>query len=415
MKANITNNKKNTTMRKIVPAAGMLSISAVMLATSTYAWFTMSREVEVQNIQMTATVPEDIQLSLGAITDASDSNSLAKNTSYLTSGSVSGVTDPGAVAYNWSNTADISHYYTFGRLMPASSNTGANIYFTPDAAGDGKTLKTTAQFYTAATATTATAESAVGNTGSSTTLNATAHLNTATEWANGGTRATAWNHTNDDGYYVDIPVWFRTSSTQGASLSVKAYVVDQKNPNATTNSTATTDGKELYRAVRVAVLNSDGSVTASGAMIPVADGDSSTITSGSSKYTGPTIVDYYDAGTGTQQGAGAISAVESQGATAATYAVPTNMQANTAVIDLTGDSYKGTGSTYGTGRQYIIRVWLEGEDPDCYNATAGQDWSINLCFNNETTNANGGGSMQDEVTSNNTQQGGNEPGTGTGG
>ena len=372
----------------------------------------MSREVEVQNIQMTATVPEDIQLSLGAITDASDANSLAKNTSYLTAGSVSGVTDPGAVAYNWSNTADVSHYYTFGRLIPASSNTGANIYFTPDAAGDGRTLKTTAQFYTAVTGVTTVAESAVNGGDRTNTLNATAHLNTATEWTNGGTRATAWNNTGDDGYYVDIPVWFRTSSTQGASLSVKAYVIDMKNPNATTDSTATSDGKELYKAVRVAVLNSDGSVTASGAMIPVADGDDGNIASGASKYTGGTIVDYYVADANTQQKAGAISEVGSQGATTATYAVPTNMTANTSVIDLTADEQKGTGSTYGAGKQYIIRVWLEGEDPDCYNATAGQDWSINLCFNNETTNANGGGSMQDEVggNSNNNQQGGsNEP------
>lgn len=62
------------------------------------------------------------------------------------------------------------------------------------------------------------------------------------------------------------------------------------------------------------------------------------------------------------------------------------MTAGTTVIDLTAAANKGTGVEYGAGKQYIIRVWLEGEDPDCYNETAGQDWSISLKFNNETTN-----------------------------
>ncbi|MBQ1433447.1 MAG: hypothetical protein IIZ09_10160, partial [Ruminococcus sp.] len=37
---------------------------------------------------------------------------------------------------------------------------------------------------------------------------------------------------------------------------------------------------------------------------------------------------------------------------------------------------------YGTAKQYTIRVWLEGEDQDCWNATAGQDWKIALKFSN---------------------------------
>ncbi len=43
-------------------------------------------------------------------------------------------------------------------------------------------------------------------------------------------------------------------------------------------------------------------------------------------------------------------------------------------------------NNYGTPTKITVRVWLEGEDPDCWNDTAGQDWSINLKFNNETTN-----------------------------
>lgn len=44
--------RKNSTMKKLIPAAGMLALSASMLATSTYAWFTMNKEVEVTGMEL---------------------------------------------------------------------------------------------------------------------------------------------------------------------------------------------------------------------------------------------------------------------------------------------------------------------------------------------------------------------------
>jgi hypothetical protein len=384
MTTNNKKNKKNSAARKLIPAIGMLTVSAMMLSSSTYAWFTMSREVEVQNIQLVATTPEDIQISLGAIGSSAQGTSLAESTGYLTVSS-GAVADP-VTNYDWSNIADISHYYSFGKLIPASSNTGASIFFTPDANGVGKTLKTGAKFYTAVAGTTKTAESDVGGTGSG-TLNATSHVNVASDtWTAGTTpdtdytKSTAWNATKDDGYYIDIPVWFRTSSVNGAQLSVVAAVYDNTTtPAYGTDNAATADSKELYKAVRVVVLNADGTVATTNNTIPVKDGGADA-TSGT--YTGNSILDWYNR-TGQT---GAISAVASQGATTATYSAVTAMTDGTAVIDLTAAAQKGTGTEYGTGKQYIIRVWLEGEDPDCYNETAGQDWSISLKFNNETTN-----------------------------
>jgi len=46
------NMKKKSTARKLLPAAGMLAVSASMLATSTYAWFTMNKTVEVTGMQL---------------------------------------------------------------------------------------------------------------------------------------------------------------------------------------------------------------------------------------------------------------------------------------------------------------------------------------------------------------------------
>ena len=45
MKTRSNENNKNSAAKKIIPAVGMLALSATMLSTSTYAWFTMNKEV----------------------------------------------------------------------------------------------------------------------------------------------------------------------------------------------------------------------------------------------------------------------------------------------------------------------------------------------------------------------------------
>ena len=364
----------------------------------------MSREVEIQNIQMTATTPEDVQISLGTISSGSgastsDAYSLAGNTGILLSSSnvvtaprvdhsVTGYTvDTDAGSYDWSNTADISAYYEIGKLIPASSTTGLNVFFTPDSNGVGKTVKEDAKFYQAATSLTA------GTTSGASDM-ATLHAATSTNKTTSGTsittpwltategvkytQSTAWNTTNDDGYYVDIPVWLRTSSTQsgGTPLSVDAYVIPK---GATTSTAAGANDRDLYKAVRVAVI-STGETPASSNLIPVRDGlDGTTFMTLPDPYAASntnTVFtnDYYKRSSGIGAGKEAVESVN--GSNVATYNDVTKYTAGTAVTTLAA----GTGTTYGDPTKLIIRVWLEGEDKDCWNETAGQDWSINLKF-----------------------------------
>ena len=391
MKANIiNNNKKNTTMKKIVPAAGMLTISAVMLATSTYAWFTMSKEVEVKNIQMTATVPEDIQLSLGTITGHSETTSLAKNTGYLTdSNGATAPTDPA----DWSNIADISHYYSFGKLIPASSNNGLNIFYTPDASGVGRGMKEGARYFQAAAA------AQQNKTGDSTAVAAnedgamaTAHINSATAWTANG--ATAWNATNDDGYYVDIPIWLRTSSSNDQTIYVYGFACD--NTEESNN-----DSDDLYKAVRVAILstsvaNNVESYAVDGGCLALADGSDTlvadTVAARNTKYPATqganSILDsdnYSATGSSNKSGIdGLIGRMDDPdgkvyGMSATTPALTeiTQNVGATSVATLTGTS---TAGQFGTPVKLIVRVWLEGEDGNCWNENAGQDWQICLKF-----------------------------------
>ena len=63
-----TNEKKNTSAKKkLIPAVAMLTTSAVMLSTATYAWFTLNKEVEVTGLQMSATASDALEISLGEV------------------------------------------------------------------------------------------------------------------------------------------------------------------------------------------------------------------------------------------------------------------------------------------------------------------------------------------------------------
>jgi hypothetical protein len=396
--------KKGNNAKKILPAAGMLALSASMLATSTYAWFTMAREVEVRNIQMTATVPEDIQISLGHLVDFSASatgDALVSNASTFTGlagnqGRLSGVgnasADDGAVmaplngndavsALDWSSSADISEYYRLGKIIPASSIDGQNIYFTPDAAGVGKTLKAGAKYYQAANITTAFTWDDTnkvyttngGGDSAKTTLHAiTDQDETSDKWnlaANDyGTyqTATEWFDTNDDGYFVDIPVWFRSSAQDALTLSVDAYVTSKQ----------AKDDDDLYCAARAVILY-NGTAEASGTNT---GGYASTVSSTSNLIR-------------IKQDGFTKDGTTTKGDSIVNYMYSTNS---------TGDAVNGTDGTYGNAKEYqglqflpvaagtnngygpmtkaIIRVWLEGEDPNCWNSNAGQDFAISLKF-----------------------------------
>ncbi|MEE3415385.1 MAG: hypothetical protein VZR53_08445 [Prevotella sp.] len=380
----------------------------------------MSREVEVQNIQMTATTPEDTQISLGTIGSTASAASTAET--YMLAGStgilvntngvvsaprvdhdVTGYTTSTQDDLDWSNIADISKYYQFGRLIPASSTDGANVYFTPDAAGVGRTLKPGAGFYQAAAATSEYKYDSTNKTyatgGAGDSAKATAHIDTVSggndTWmaAEGGTYevSTGWTETNDDGYYIDIPVWLRTSSTQtgGTPIYVTGYVTDK-------TEESNEDTGDLYQVVRVAILT-DAGAASQGCL---------TLANGKDEYINPVSgqVEHYSKFPTSSSAANILDSANYNGrkggdADTKIYAVNsatitpdnttgmgepghgeiTQNNGTAAVATLAA----GTGKTYGNPTKLIIRVWLEGEDGNCWNENAGQDWNIALKFSKD--------------------------------
>lgn len=315
-----TNEKKNTSAKKkLIPAVAMLTTSAVMLSTATYAWFTMSREVEVTGIKLTATTPQTIEISLG---QATTSNTLTHGVE---------ATAPNSDDM-WTHTAATgSVYQDFGKLIPVSSVDGFNMFYTEKATENGKKVSDVPNPFTKA-------ETAVG-----------------WEFKEGGKSAETGavvNAAENDGsgYYLDIPVWFRTTSTDAVTLGLEVEIK---------NSSDDDTKSVLYKAARVAILPE---------------------TKSAQKVFSETGAKYYKDGKAVAT-AGATLAASYGDVSAATEATVTggkvtNPDAATQVATVTAS----TGTGYGGAVKYYIRVWLEGEDEACCNANAGQDFVINLKF-----------------------------------
>lgn len=315
-----TNEKKNTSAKKkLIPAVAMLTTSAVMLSTATYAWFTMSREVEVTGIKLTATTPQTIEISLG---QATTSNTLTHGVE---------ATAPNSDNM-WTHTAATgSVYQDFGKLIPVSSVDGFNMFYTEKATENGKKVSDVPNPFTKA-------ETAVG-----------------WEFKEGGKSAETGavvNAAENDGsgYYLDIPVWFRTTSTDAVTLGLEVEIK---------NSSDDDTKSVLYKAARVAILPE---------------------TKCAQKVFSETGAKYYKDGKAVAT-AGATLAASYGDVSAATEATVTggkvtNPDAATQVATVTAS----TGTGYGGAVKYYIRVWLEGEDEACWNANAGQVFVINLKF-----------------------------------
>jgi hypothetical protein len=364
------NKKKGSTAKKLMPAAMMLAVSASMLGTSTYAWFTMNKVVEVTGLQMQATTSAGLEISLGAWGTQAGAKAISVNT-------------PTKEDISWKRSILISDYYaTVGKILPSSTDDAYDIFKVPAAnvyAG-GHAVEANAAITSATQAD-------------------SASMTLQTYGSNTGGLATT-NETADEGYYIDIPMWIRSSNSADTPVYATVTITDPDDTN----------GSELIKAARVAI-------------IPIASADDENDTCdvtyastsyGASSNTAATVTPLTGA-------AAKLFGLKANGSSAA-------MDTNTAinfptyhngnVINTIG-SYKASGDsgvTLGTttingargvdetgitatnvftipaataddyGRVgFVARVWLEGESIYCEDATANQDWNIDFYFSTENT------------------------------
>jgi len=111
--------RKNSAVKKLIPAAGMLALSASMLATSTYAWFSMNKTVTATGISMTATVPNQLLIK-GSASGAAYKAAIAFNESVDSAVNTSAaLTNLVPVAYKQQTAATSDPNNTFKKLTTA--------------------------------------------------------------------------------------------------------------------------------------------------------------------------------------------------------------------------------------------------------------------------------------------------------
>ncbi|MGN0114901.1 MAG: hypothetical protein ACI396_06200, partial [Acutalibacteraceae bacterium] len=307
----------------------MLVVSAIMLSTATYAWFTMNKEVEVTGLKMQATAGDSLEISLGAYDEG---------TSKFTTGA------PTKVDKSWKRAIDVDQYYAkVGKLKPASSDDATKIYYVPEAKVEqGGRVVVDGATITAATS------------GADLILDKDVVPDTDVVFGIGG----------NEGYYIDVPMWIRTNNnTSDTNIGCKVTITD---PNET-------NGSELVKAVRVAILptgkasdsNTIADLTnkASGGVVTIGSGFTGSIfandteTYNSNKVIGE-VGEYH---------------VAELKDTTTIITDSATTPANVFTIPQAGkDDYAEVA--------FIARVWIEGESTSCYDATANQDWEIRFDF-----------------------------------
>ncbi|WP_455530642.1 hypothetical protein [Ruminococcus sp.] len=371
------NKKKGSTAKKLMPAAMMLAVSASMLGTSTYAWFTMNKTVEVTGLKMQATASSGLEISLGAL---GDQNAASHSVS---------VNAPGKNDISWKRAIDVKEYYaSVGKLLPASSDDALDIFKVPDTdvyAG-GHAVKTTANV-TAATE----ADSATLNLQ---TYNSTGTYTGIQTLTTGGT----------EGYYIDIPMWIRCPNTTATDIYATVTVTDPDSTNGSALvkavraalipiSSATADSGECAVGYASSSYEADGATAATVTPLTIsgtaqtadifglkANGSSSAMDTNTAinwpTYHNGKVINatgtYTPSGeTGVNLGTTTLCAARGLGETGI---APTNVFTIPAA---TADNYARVG--------FIARIWLEGESIYCEDATANQDWNIEFHFDTENT------------------------------
>ena len=331
MKTRSNENNKNSAAKKIIPAVGMLALSATMLSTSTYAWFTMNKEVQMTGLSMTAAVGEGMEIALAEVDGTT-----------ITAPSLATPADD--KSDSWGSAVVVGEYYDkIGLLNPASSVDGVNLYDATDATNGGKKASNF---------------KAIDLTNTDNIATATARKELVTD-------GTVKADEGSVGYCVDIPVHLRTNkkSGSGAKENGEIYCKINITPNSKSadgQNALDTEADTLYKAIRVAFIPKTAD-TGSDTKIFAVDskcygGDKVAVSGTSAKTASANLI------------------------TDNTFVVNASKFADGAGVDSGLNIPLADGAGQYGHLDFTVRVWLEGESTSCYNDKSGQSWNIDLAF-----------------------------------
>lgn len=323
-------NKKSNNKSKVVSALAMLLVSAVALSSASYAWFTMSKEVKVDGIQLQASAPENVLIcnndaDYTMIESYAQSKTLVNTTKDL-------VTD-GTTALADNKISDIDNQNE-PKLIPVSSADGKTFYTTDNyITTEGKIKAEQSLFDEVKKTGTAKSEGVVANERTSL-------------------------------YYVDVPLYILTTGEGNVNLKL-----DESNSKVEAVANET---KNIYKAVKFAILDEGENNLADkvyGVENSYFDNNSAVIG----------VTDRKVKTDGGYSTANTILVNKNEGATAD----------NTKTFELLGTSNVTGANVYEkdstTNKKYhykkiIVRIWIEGQNTNCITDKANTSFNINLTF-----------------------------------
>jgi hypothetical protein len=327
--------RKNSAAKKLIPAAGMLALSASMLATSTYAWFTMNRDVQVTGMEVRTKISSNLLICTTNLDADYSANTLLQSRKAL--------------------------------LEPVSSINGGTgtFYYTTDAKASGEKNQATSvtpyvQYGEAASP--AVSNAVAGKANYDSAFNDAYGLG-----ADGVFTSSNIALTEDDTTTPDV-----NEAADGAAYGYVDYIFYLK---------ATTDSASQALQMTQCDLDYNGSSAVESGFAwraAVFAYDVTTAKPGNGVYTATDI-----AAAANQKGLIAMSGAdnwtddEAVTSTTATAAVVNNAAANGVVLDTIADA--NVTKYY----KVVVRLWLEGEDESCNTKTYASltnDYSLDLKF-----------------------------------
>lgn len=212
--------KKSKTNKKLASAAAMLLLSAAMLGNSTYAWFTMNKEVQVTNMNVKAVAEEGL-----LINEVADYNSTY-----------------------WDDEATANQTATNTALLyPASTANGTTWYHAASKKSNNAAGATSGNVST----------NLIGGNSGYETLTGLAGITSMAATASGGTNAArevmGRAATSTAGYYAHYTYYLKAASGTAISLGTNAGDMNV-NIKSVTATPGATNSSELNKALRVGIF-----------------------------------------------------------------------------------------------------------------------------------------------------------------
>jgi hypothetical protein len=348
MTTNTKNKKKSSAARKLIPAIGMLTVSAMMLSSSTYAWFTMNKTVEVTGMELRTKVGANLLI-------CSDNVEANYSSEQLLEGRK-------------------------GLLEPVSSINGTtgSFYYTVNATGKGN--KQSGATITQYNENQAVANVTAGKLKYDTTFNSTYGVKTSGTFTTSDIGMT--NASDGAAYgYIDY-VFYLKATADATNTNVNMTECNLLYNNGPVNSSGTV-GEDIDRAWRVGVFVTDISSNGGKGYDAVKATDPAASGSNQKAILGLADSQYFS-----QEGGGVAQAQQDNTATLGNVVNFKNFGAGETGVTLDTIASTGTTKYY----KVLLRVWLEGEDNTCnsrtYASLQDNSWKLNCKFDLETDTAN---------------------------